>query len=322
MEYLTLGKSDLTVSRIALGTWAAGGKSWGNVNEKAAARAIDTALSGGVNFIDTAPHYGFGKAEEIVGAAVKGRRENIVLATKFGLALSPRPVIDLSPEAAEKELSDSLRRLGTDYIDLYQCHFPDPKTPIEKTMAALMKFRDQGKIRHIGLCNFSNARILSALEYGEVVSVQAQYSLLERSVEEKIRTTCLENGIALLPYGPLGGGVLTGKYRERPRFSMRDARSFFYKYYSEKNWPPVAALTDEMRRMAEARNTTPAALAVSWLLSRPAVAVVLAGARTPVQAAENIRATELRLPESDLETLSALSDRACSVIKALAPSRT
>jgi aryl-alcohol dehydrogenase-like predicted oxidoreductase len=314
MEYMILGKSDLYVSRIALGTWAIGGKGWGNVDEKSAARAIDAAIDGGINFIDTAPYYGFGKSEEVVGEAVKNRRDKVILATKCGLSLAPMPVRDLSPEAMEKELDDSLRRLGTDYIDLYQCHWPDPKTPIEKTMAALMKFKEQGKIRHIGLCNFSNAQLLAALEYGDVISLQAQYSLLERSVEEKIRATCQENNISLLPYGPLGGGVLTGKYPERPRFSMRDARSFFYKYYSEKNWPPVAVLLDEMRQIAEPLGATPAALAISWLLSRPTVASVIAGARTPAQAAGNIEAGSLRLSESDLEALGALSDTAVGIL--------
>lgn len=315
MEHSTLGKSDLSVSRIALGTWATGGKGWGNVNEKASFRAIDAAIAGGVNFIDTAPFYGLGKAEEIVGAAVRGRREDIVIATKCGLSLTTKPVIDLSPEAIEKELADSLKRLGTEYIDLYQCHFPDPKTPIEKTMMALTKFKAQGRIRHIGLCNISSTQLLAALECGEVISIQAQYSLLERSVEAEIHKICVKNGISLLPYGSLGGGVLTGKYRERPRFSRRDARSFLYKYYNEKNWPPVATLTDEMRRLAEARSTTPGSLAISWVLSRPSVASVLAGARTPVQAVENVKAVELRLSESDLEALSSLSDTAIDVLE-------
>jgi aryl-alcohol dehydrogenase-like predicted oxidoreductase len=315
MEFRTLGKSDLYVSRISLGTWAMGGKGWGNYNEKASARAIDTAIAGGVNFIDTAPHYGFGKAEEMVGAAVRGRRQEVVLATKCGLSLAPRPVVDLSQEAMEKELTDSLRRLGTDHIDLYQCHWPDPRTPIETTMAALMKFKKQGRIRHIGVCNFSAPQLLAALECADIATVQMQYSLLERSVEEGIQATCMENDIALLPYGPLGGGVLTEKYRDRPRFSRRDARSFFYRYYNEKNWPHVKTLTGELRRMAGPLGTTPGALALAWLLSRPAVATVPAGAKTPAQVKANIEGAGLRIPEHDQETLSALSDRATSLLE-------
>jgi aryl-alcohol dehydrogenase-like predicted oxidoreductase len=315
MEYLKLGNSDLTVSRIALGTWAAGGKGWGNYNEKASARAIGAAMAGGVNFIDTAPHYGLGKSEEVVGAALEGRRQEVVLATKCGLTLTPRPGHDLSPGAMEKELADSLGRLGTDHIDLYQCHWPDPKTPIEKTMETMVTFRDQGKIRHIGVCNFSPAQLRTALECTDITTVQFQYSLLERSVEEEIQKICTENDITLLPYGPLGGGVLTGKYRERPRFSMRDARTLFYRYYSEKRWPLVTQLVDEMGRMAEARGVAPGTLAMAWLLSRPAVGSVLAGAKTPDQAKENILAADLRLSPTELDALTALSDRVIGAMK-------
>jgi aryl-alcohol dehydrogenase-like predicted oxidoreductase len=165
------------------------------------------------------------------------------------------------------------------------------------------------------VCNFSSAQLRAALECTEITTVQFQYSLLERSVEKDIRKICVDNDIALLAYGPLGGGVLTGKYRERPRFSMRDARTLFYRYYSEKRWPRVAALVEEMRRMAEARGTVPGALAMAWLLSRPAVGAVLAGAKTPDQTKENILAADLRLSPTELDALTALSDSVTGAMK-------
>ena len=227
MKYRKLGTSDLVVSEVGLGTWVLGGDHWGHAEDEESIAAIHAALDSGINLIDTAPAYGRGHAEEIVGKAIKGRRARVIVATKCGVhrdgkkfSYSPKP------DDIRKEIEDSLRRLGLDTIDLYQCHWPDPKTPVEETMREMLKMRDAGKIRHIGVSNFDVPLLERALAVAPVVSLQPHYSLLERKVEQSILPFCREKKIGIISYGTLGSGILTGKYVEPPCFSKGDCRSF------------------------------------------------------------------------------------------------
>lgn len=308
MKYVKLNNADVEVSIITLGSWAIGGSHWGPYDEANAMRAIETALDGGINAIDTAPVYGDGHAEELIGKAIRGKRDRVFLATKCGLDIYDRSYRrDLSPAYIETDLNGSLRRLGTDHIDLYQCHWPDPKTPIEETMGALMRFKQQGKIGHIGVSNFSVSELRAALLVTPVFSAQPHYSLLERSCEEGLLPLCVENGINVFPYGCLGAGTLTGKYRECPRFEKGDARSFFYRFFKPKYWSGVRRLIDAVEEIAARKKVLPGAVALSWLLGRRGVKSVIVGARSAAQVTENITGIPVDLNEDDITALDIYS---------------
>ena len=214
MEYENLGRSGLKVSRACLGSMMFGHGSIAPCGEDEARRIIDSFLSGGNNFIDTANGYVGGQSEEVVGRAIKSRRSSVILATKGRVPIGPEPNDEgLSWEYLTRALEGSLKRLATDYVDLYQCHFPDPRTPIEETMATLDGFVKAGKVRYVGCSNFNGAQIVSAqwaaarLNATPFVSLQPRYSLISRQIESEILPTCLEQGLGTLVYSPLGGGA-------------------------------------------------------------------------------------------------------------------
>ncbi len=300
--------TEFAVSAVALGTWAIGGSHWDSYDEFGAVKSIETALDNGVNFIDTAPVYGDGHSEELVGKAIRGKRDNVFLATKCGLDIYSRKYErNLSPSYIEIDLEQSLKRLGTDYIDLYQCHWPDPKTPIAETMEALKRFQKEGKIRHIGVSNFSEAQLAEAIASGSLFSLQTHYSLLERSPEKSLLPLCREQNICVLSYGPLGAGMLTGKYAERPSFSRGDARSFFYRFFKPQHWPQVRRLVDGLMTIAEARGVKPGTIAISWVLAQDDVTSALVGARSPEQVLENISHVPVSLDNEEMALLDRLS---------------
>jgi methylglyoxal reductase len=303
MNYHTLGISDLKISEIILGTWAIGGSHWGKYDEIAAVETIEAAIDNGVTTIDTAPAYGNGHAEKLIGGIIKNRREKVIIATKGGIEPARGLSINLSPAFLQLELDNSLRRLGTDYIDLYQCHWPDPRTPIKETMDFLMKKVDEKKIRCIGISNFRDNEIRESVKYAPIVSVQREYSLLERSIELEIQRTCIEKKLGFIAYGPLGGGVLTGKYKELPSFSSLDARTFFYKYYSADKWPRIRNMVETIQSIAQEKNCSPEHIAICWVLSRPGVSGVIVGARNVAQLMSNIKAVDVILSERDLKRL-------------------
>jgi len=308
MKLVGLHNSDKKISAIILGTWAIGGSHWGPYGEANAVRAVEAALDNGINAIDTAPVYGDGHAEELIGKAIRGKRDGIFLATKCGLDIYDRSYRrDLSPAYIEKDLHGSLKRLGTDRIDLYQCHWPDPQVPVEETMAALTKFRDEGKIRHIGVSNFSGPQLREALNCIALFSLQPHYSLLERSAEEDLLPICIEKGMNVFPYGSLGAGMLTGKYRACPQFRKGDARSFFYRYFKPAHWSGVRRLVDEVEAIAALRGTTSGAVALSWLLKQPGVTSVIVGARSAEQVRGNIAGVPVDLNEDDMLVLDTFS---------------
>ncbi len=308
MRFKKLGKSALNVSVIGLGTWAMSGD-WSTADDEKAIAGIHKAVEGGVNLIDTAAIYGRGHAEEVVGKALKGlRREEIILASKCGLRWKEENhdyVYNcLTGESIRFEIERSLSRLGTDYIDLYQMHWPDPATPIEESMEALLKLKEEGKIRYIGVSNFDISQIQAAVACGEVVSLQSQYSLLHRKDEENL-AYCRDNGIGTLAYGALSGGMLSGKYKERPTFTRPDERSKFYEAFSNPEvWDRNIAFVDELKKIAMERGKPVGHVAINWVNQQDMITCALVGARNPAQAAENADAGSWELSEEEIERIN------------------
>lgn len=305
MDYRRLGKSELNVSVIGLGTWAIGGKFWGHTDEAAAIAAIRKAIDSGINLIDTAPIYGEGHSEEMVGKAVKGHRHQVVIATKCGARFKgPDLVNDLTPKSIRKEVEVSLKLLGTDVIDLYQCHFPDPNTPIEETMAEMAKMKAEGKIRAIGVSNFDAVLLRRTQKVAQIASNQVGYSMLNRGIENELIPFCLEQDIGILAYGPMGGGILTGKYKQKPKFEGGDARTWFYNFYEEPLWSKVQALLKELEKIAARHGKPVSQVAVNWVRQQPGIASALVGARNPQQAEANAAAGDWQLSAEDLSGIN------------------
>jgi aryl-alcohol dehydrogenase-like predicted oxidoreductase len=309
MKTRRLGNSSLEITELILGTWAIGGTMWSDYNEKGAFEAIKAAISNGINIIDTAPVYGNGHAEELIGKAIKGRRDKILIATKCGLDIENRMQKNLKPEFIVHDLEMSLKRLGTDYVDLYQIHWPVTDVNIKDTMSALMKLKDQGKIRYIGVCNFSGEELLEAIKYGDVVSFQPHYSLLERDIENDQMKVCLDSGIGIISYGSLGAGMLTGKYKTLPSFRKGDARNFFYRFFKEQYWAKVKKVVDKVCTIAEMRNVKPGHIAMAWILSKPGISGAIFGARNVLQVEDNLGAATLSLTDEEIHELDKVSEK-------------
>lgn len=306
MEYHRLGTSGLKVSVIGLG----GNNFGGRVDEQGTQRVIDQALELGINFIDTANVYGRGRSEEFIGKALKGKRHQALIATKFGRQMGTEPnnsggsrshIID--------QVERSLGRLETDYIDLYQLHIHDPTTPIEETLRALDDLIHQGKVRYIGCSGVAAWQACEAiwtsktLKLNAFVSVQPHYSLLWREAEQELIPFCRAYGLGIIPYFPLEGGFLTGKYRpgETPDQGTRLANSmgFQKRLFTEENF----ALLARLHRFAETRSRSVTELALAWLLANPAVSTVIPGATKAEQVVANARASDWRLLPEELEQI-------------------
>lgn len=272
------------------------------IDEAQSRRVVDAALDSGINFFDTADLCDTGHSEEYLGRALAGRRKDAVIATKFGMKLDEARPGGARPEYIRRCAEDSLRRLGTDTIDLYQIHQPDPNTPIADTLGALDELVRAGKVREIGCSNFSAAQIREA--GGKFVSVQNNYSLFQREPEAEVLPECQRGGLAFLPYFPLANGLLTGKYRKGqplPKGSRADA-GFGPKVFTEENLEKVEGLI----QFAEGRGHSLLELAFSWLAAQPAVASVIAGAVSPEQVKANATAALWKLDGGDLAAIDAL----------------
>ncbi len=301
MKYTTLPRTDCKISTITLGTWVFGGDNWGPTKEEDCIIAVKTAIDCGINIIDTAPIYGVGKSEIIVGKAIKGQRDKIVIATKCGLFKKGNKIgIDLSADAIKKEIDDSLKRLQVDYVDLYQCHWPDPNTPLEETMEALLNLKEQGKIRHIGVSNFTREDLHKSCSRADILTEQVQYSLLERSIEKEIVPFCKEKDIGILTYGTLGGGILSGKYKTETHFKGPDVRNFFYKFYKGEAFNKSITLIKKMEAVGKPLYQT----AINWNRQQPTVASVIVGCRNSEQVINNAKAADWDLSENELGSLS------------------
>ena len=305
MKYSKRGTSDLHVSVVGMGTWAIGNDFWGQVDDGESIRAIQAGLDAGINFIDTAPAYGAGHAEEVVGRAIQGRRDDVVVATKVGILRTENDFVrNLKPDSVRQEVDDSLRRLGVDTIDLYQIHWPDPRTPIADTMGELKKAQEAGKFRYLGVSNFNIKQMDELRQFGELVSLQPHYSLLKRDIEGKVVQYCMDNSIGIVNYGTLAGGILTGKFREIPEFEEGDHRAEFYPWFKEPVWSKVQSVLDVMREIADDRGVPVAQVAINWTIQQPGITSSLVGAKNPSQAHSNAGAGEFELSEAEIERIT------------------
>ena len=306
-----LGSSNLKVSVVSLGTWVFGGENWGKVDDDESIATIQKAIELGINLIDTAPAYGNGHAEEILGKAITGRRDNVFIATKCGLQKKGKTFIhDLRPAEIRKELEHSLSRLNIDYVDLYQCHWPDPTTPIEVTLEEMLKMQSEGKIRFIGVSNFDLLLLKKALAVTPVTSLQIQYSLLERRAEESgLLEFCKKKGVGIMTYGSLGGGLLTGKYKNQPTFPKNDARRFFYPFYKPQEWLRYHEFVEAIQKIAQEKGKPLVQIVLNWLIQQSGVTTALVGARTREQVKKNARAMQGELSENDLVQIKKIYHR-------------
>ncbi|RLP92501.1 aldo/keto reductase [Micromonospora sp. CV4] len=322
MKYRLLGNTGVYVSEISLGTMTFGGSGhpiWSTLGALAlpdAQRLVDTALDAGVNFVDTADMYSDGESEELLGQALGKRRRDVVIATKAHARTGPGPNdVGTSRLHVMQALEDSLRRLGTDHIDLYQLHNFDHVTPMEETLRALDDAVRQGKVRYIGCANFAAWQISKALgisareQLAGFVSVQSYYSLLGRDVERDVVPMALDEGVGLTVWSPLAGGFLSGKVGRDSVVADSGSRSAQPGYSSFTPFDPEHAfgVVDVLKAIGERHGVSPARVAVAWLLSRPAVTSVIVGARKQEQLVDNIAASDLTLTAQDLAELDEIS---------------
>jgi aryl-alcohol dehydrogenase-like predicted oxidoreductase len=287
MDKRTFGNTDIQVTPVGLGTWAIGGWMWGGTDEAQSIDTIHRAIDKGIGLIDTAPVYGFGRSEEIVGKALaNGRRDQVALATKVALNWNEdhdKIWRDSTASRIEQEVEDSLKRLQTDRIDIYQVHWPDPKTPMEETARALENLYKAGKIRAIGVSNFTPAQMDELQKSVPLHSLQPPYNLFERDIEKEILPYCRENGIATITYGGLCRGLLTGKMREDTQFTGDDLRKNDPKFQGERYRQYLNAVAELDAFAKERYQKNVLALALRWLVDQPGVTTALWGARRPEQ---------------------------------------
>lgn len=308
MEFTEIGPLQ-QVSRVGLGTWAIGGWMWGGTDEQESIETIHAALDLGINLIDTAPVYGFGRSEEIVGKALSqsGKRQKAVLATKVCLNWQDGKVFrDSRPQRITREVEDSLRRLQTDVIDLYQVHWPDPLVPFEETAEALHGLLESGKIRAIGVSNYAPKQMAAFASNAPLHSCQPPYNLFEREIEEDVLPWCLENGVALITYGALCRGLLSGRMSPDREFVGDDLRQHDPKFKSPRFGQYLAAV-DRLQDVAERFDRTVLQLAVRWILDQQ-VNVALWGARNRTQLEPVGGVTDWQLDQAAMGEINAILD--------------
>lgn len=316
-----LGKGDLEISPVILGTWALGGWLWGGTEKNDAEKAINCSLDAGINCIDTAPVYGFGLSEKLVGRAIKGRRQEVIIATKCGLVWDGRegstPFFDsvdlqgnpiqtarcLRKKSILAECDESLLRLGIDEIDLYQCHWPDEGTPIDETMEAMQILKDKGKIREVGVSNFNVEQLKESSSYLTISSDQPKYSLLSREIEKDVLPYCYENNIGVLAYSPMEMGLLTGKISVDHEFPDDDTRKTRPWFTREKRQEVLDAL-EKIRPIADKYNTNFAQISVAWVTAQPGITAAIVGARNSNQAESNAVAADIVLEQADVDAIT------------------
>jgi len=319
MRTRKIGTTDIEASVVALGAWAIGGGTWWgkSSDDEQSIRAIHTALDAGVTMIDTAPAYGWGRSEEVVGKALKGRRDKVILATKCGLwwhddrgplffemeGRSIRKI--LRPETIRQEIEFSLKRLGTDYIDLYQTHWqsPEPENdPISETMECLMKLKKEGKIRAIGVSNVDISQMKEYQAAGVLDTVQPRYSMLDRAIEQDLLPHCIEHNISSLAYSPLEQGLLTGKIGMDRILKEGEARNSI-PWFKLENRQKVIDMLDKWRDLTEKYACTLAQLVIAWTVEQPGITFALCGARKAQHSTQNAAAGDLVIEQRDMQRM-------------------
>ena len=307
METRRLGSSDLNLTVVGLGCWLMGGSEWHDVHDEESVRAIHAALDAGVNWLDTAEAYGSGHSEEVIGRVLAERgRDGVIVATKVWAS-------NLTAEGVPAALERSLKRLQTDYVDLYQIHRPNADIPIAETMEALVKQQQQGNLRHLGVSNFTVEQMQEALQYGPIVSSQPAYSLFFRYIERREAPFCLENNLGILPYSPLAQGLLTGKFARDWRPADDDNRRFNVMFQD----PAYGVALDQvevLREIGAKYGKTPGQVAIRWMLQQPAITAAIVGARSEAHVADNVGAAGWELAPEDVAALSAAGDKVMALL--------
>lgn len=306
MEYKELGTTGVKVSTICLGTWAMSGDStWGPQDEADAIQAIEKALDLGVNFIDTAEAYGNGASEELLGRVLQGRRDKVVIATKVSSS-------HLRAGDVKKACENSLRRLRTDYIDLYYIHWPTSEVPLDETYKALEELKKEGKVRFIGVSNFGSKDLDNLFQIGRAEANQLPYSLLWRAIEYDIQDACIENNVSIMCYSPLAQGLLTGKFSSPDEVPVGRARTRFFsgdrpmsRHGERGAEAETFATIKRIREICSGLDASMTQVSLAWVLSRPGVCSVIVGARNASQVEHNVKAVDLKL---SLDVLTSLTE--------------
>lgn len=321
MQARQLGKSNVKVSPVIFGAWAIGGWMWGGNDDADAVEAIRASIANGVNTIDTAAIYGMGHSEKLVGRAIKGMRDKVVIATKCGMrwddpkqeGSNPWPHTDnegndvtiyrnAKPHSIMHECEQSLKRLGVDVIDLYQIHWPDLTTPVEDSIRAMDRLRQQGKVRAIGVSNYDVEWLERASKVATIASDQPPYSILNRGIEQDVLPFCREHGIGVICYSPMERGLLTGKVTPERKFHAGDHRAE-HKFFTPENRQRVLDTLEKVKPIAERHGVSYAQLIVNWTFSQPGITAALVGARNAEQAEHNAKAMSFTLSQAELQEI-------------------
>jgi aryl-alcohol dehydrogenase-like predicted oxidoreductase len=320
MEHRELGTTGVNASVISLGTWAIGGWMWGGTNEEESIKTIQESIDLGITSIDTAPVYGGGTSEKIVGKAIKGKQDKVKIFTKYGLRWDLKQGVhhfDMNDEKGKTysiyknakkesiiyECEQSLKRLGVDKIDLYQIHWPDPSTPIQETMEAVQELTDQGKVVAAGVCNYNVDELAEANKNINIASNQVPYSMVNRKIESGVVPYTIENNIGILAYSPLQRGLLTGKYSKSHQFDQTDTRKASI-YFKPENIDKVNAFLKKIKPIADGHNASLTQLVIAWTKQQPGISSVLVGARSSAQAKDNISAAQMVLKKDEVQTIN------------------
>ncbi len=326
MEYRKLGTSELSVSVVTFGTWAAGGWMWGGTESSDAVKAIKASYDLGITSIDTAPIYGQGLSEEIVGEAIKDiPRDKVQILTKYGLRWDSTEgtfyfksignegqMVTAYKWAAKssiiKECEDSLRRLRTDYIDLYQIHWADPITPIQETMEAVAQLIKEGKVKYAGVCNYDVSQMKEAEKYITLASNQVPYNMLDRRIEKELVPYIIKNKKSILAYSPLQRGLLTGKMRPGHKFADGDHRKDLH-YFKDENIIRINTFLAKIKSLADEKKATLGQLVIRWTIEQPGITIALVGARNSEQAIQNANSVEIHLTNSEIKFINEELDK-------------
>lgn len=311
MEYITIKNSDLNVSRFCMGGCPMGGYGWGNVREEELVNAVHTALENGINFFDTADTYGLGQSEKTLSKALGNHRNDVVIASKFGVRVeNGKTTYDNSPKWIDTALEASLKRLNTDYIDLYQVHYRDGVTPLSVVIEALENQKKKGNIRYYGLSNVYEKDIKELKEHkGKFASFQNEYSLACRKYEKDILEIADKIGMTPLTWGSLGQGILTGKYDKNVVFESNDRRSrdIYVNFHGEKLLKNLE-IVEEMKKIAVVHNKSVSAVAIRYILDYLPESVVICGAKRPDQILSNLEGIDWKLEKEEIECLQKISE--------------
>jgi myo-inositol catabolism protein IolS len=300
-----IGKTDLYVNPIGFGTNAVGGHNiYPNLNDETGREMVRTAFEYGINFLDTAYIYGPGRSEELIGEVMKekNKRSEVILATKGAHKfLDGNVVVDNSPAFLRQTVEDSLKRLQTDYIDLFYIHFPDEHTPKDEAVGALKELKDQGKIRAIGVSNFSHDQLVEANKDGYVDAYQGEYNLFKRAAEKDLLPYAAEHGISFIPYFPLAAGLLGGKYTKDATFNDGRAKN---PMFQGDTFIQNLEKVEQVREIANSKGAEVADIVLAWYLTQPAIDVLIPGAKQPEQVIRNLKTLDIELTKNDIQTIS------------------